>query len=1180
MPPAPSLSTIWRFRRALPDARTAPPRGAVLCYHAARMSSSPGADDALYDLVVRAVMAFERDGEVALAQELVAAGELAPRVRQQIDSMRQSGLLQEPARPERIGDFRVLQRLGSGGMGSVFLCEQDEPVRRRVAVKVMRPGMDSAAIVARFRLERQALAALDHPNIAKLLDAGTTEDGRPFLVMEYVAGMPLHRYCDERQLDARARLELFARICDAVQHAHHKGLVHRDLKPSNVLVLDRDGSPWPMVIDFGVAKSLAQGASLGTLLTLPGAMLGTPEYMSPEQATHEIDVDTRADVYSLGVVLYELLTGTLPIERERLRGNDIARVLGSTEPPTPSTRLTSLGEAAGTIAQHRRTDLATLRRFVRGDLDWVVMKAIEKDRNRRYGMPAELAADVRRFLASEPVSAGPVSSWYRLRKLCARNRPQAVAVGAALSVIVVGLLVSTWFWRDAAASSRARTASLDDAMSAVGELVVVGDSDLVDVPHLAAVRRGLLQKSLAIYQRFVDRTDVDDPSLAPRIADAQIRLGCLQLELGEHGAAAATLRAAEQLAARPEVHGVAVTLRARGLAAFADASERLGDSAAAAAATAAAERLLRAAFAADPTADTREALLRTLTARARHVAALDQLAGLTLAAEAVTLATPFVDGSGSDPRRWPWALRAHAEAAQRAFDLGRRDEAIAELDQALALWQRSRTQTVDPGTEWRLTTAIGEIAGLFARADTYGRMIDVLAATEAVYTRLVADHPAVLTYRSGLGRTRLDKAIAELRNQRLAHGLATALQAERGFAEALAQAPADPTLLYDACLCANLVATSQLEAQRLGGTFDLAVARAARERAAAHIEVLATTPGGAGMAVKLRMEERRLFALLHEPPEAPEALAALAAAIALADEAVNAEPNSTELRERRIEMRTRHGKALRTNGDAVAAQAVLLAALAEQDELRGRTMSPEIFSVRRQALRSELARVAAALGDIEAVLEHVQDYLAVATNVDWGGKLNAGRLLVEFAKGPLSAQAERVLAAAREVMEQAFACGDAFGKAGAPDASPAMLAAMRANTWAVVVDIERAAGDGRAEVRALGEIAACRAETNAQAGSDRSRSQLHAACTNWLQRLLEVDDAATAPAAERIAVWCANDSSGLLAAARVLGRHVAADAAAGEAREAGRLLLARALAAGADAGAIDADAELRALRAR
>lgn len=277
-------------------------------------------------------------------------------------------------------------------------------------------------------------------------------------------------------------------------------------------------------------------------------------------------------------------------------------------------------------------------------------------------------------------------------------------------------------------------------------------------------------------------------------------------------------------------------------------------------------------------------------------------------------------------------------------------------------------------------------------------------------------------------------------------------------------------------------------------------------------------------------------------------------------------------------MRTRHGKALRTSGDAAGAQAVLLLALAEQDELRGRTMSPEIFSVRRQALRSELARAAAALGDVEAALAHVQDYIAAATNVDWGGKLSAGRLLVEFAKGPLSAHAERVLATARDVMQKAFASSDAFGKAGAPDASPATLAAMRANTWAIVVEIERVAGDGRAEARALGEIAACRAEAHEQTDSDRSRSQLHTACTTWLQRLLEVDAAATAPAAERIAVWCEGDRSGLLATARVLGRHVAADAAANEPREAGRVLLARALAAGADAGAIDADAELRALR--
>ncbi|MEO6596630.1 MAG: serine/threonine-protein kinase, partial [Planctomycetota bacterium] len=369
-------------------------------------------DPGLLELVERCILAFERNGEPGLEQELVGADQHAAATREHIAVLRASGLLNPPELPDRIGAWRVLKRLGSGGMGTVYLAEQSEPIARRAAVKVIRRGMDSHEVLARFAIEQRALALLDHRGIARILDAGSTTDGRPYLVMDYVAGPPILRYCDERQLDMQQRLELFALVCDAVQHAHHKGLLHRDLKPSNILVTEREGAPLPVVIDFGVAKSVG-GSNIVAQLTLPGHLIGTPEYMSPEQAANESDVDTRTDVYSLGVVLYELLTSTLPFDARALRSPHRAHSLRQSEPPTPSTRITALGAAAAAVAAQRRSSIGTLRRTLRGDLDWIVMKALDRDRNRRYGMPGELAADIHRHLRSEPITAGAPGFWHR-----------------------------------------------------------------------------------------------------------------------------------------------------------------------------------------------------------------------------------------------------------------------------------------------------------------------------------------------------------------------------------------------------------------------------------------------------------------------------------------------------------------------------------------------------------------------------------------------------------------------------------------------------------------------------------------------------------------------------------------------------------------------------------------------
>jgi serine/threonine protein kinase/tetratricopeptide (TPR) repeat protein len=347
----------------------------------------------------------------------------------------------------RVGPYKLLQQIGEGGMGTVFMAEQTEPVHRKVALKIIKPGMDSKQVIARFEAERQALALMDHQNIAKVLDAGTTPltdvrgSGRPYFVMELVHGVPITQFCDDRKLMPRQRLELFVPVCQAIQHAHQKGIIHRDIKPSNVLVTMYDDQPVPKVIDFGVAKAVEQRLTDKTMFTQFGAMVGTLEYMSPEQADlSAFGIDTRSDIYSLGVLLYELLTGTTPLEHKRLRQAALAemvRLIKEEEAPRPSVRLSSSHNLAK-IAAARNTEPARLSRLIRGDIDWIVMKCLEKDRTRRYESASGLARDIQRHLADEPVEACPPSAAYRLRKFVRRNKGRVLAAAALAVSLLVG----------------------------------------------------------------------------------------------------------------------------------------------------------------------------------------------------------------------------------------------------------------------------------------------------------------------------------------------------------------------------------------------------------------------------------------------------------------------------------------------------------------------------------------------------------------------------------------------------------------------------------------------------------------------------------------------------------------------------------------------------------------------
>jgi tetratricopeptide (TPR) repeat protein len=345
--------------------------------------------------------------------------------------------------PQRVGPYKILEPLAEGGMGMVYLALQTEPVKRQVALKVIKPGMDTKQVIARFEAERQALAVMDHPNIAKVFDGGTTEEGRPYFAMEYVAGVSITEYCDMHKLSVRARLELFQGVCQAVQHAHQKGVIHRDLKPTNILVAVQDGQPVPKVIDFGIAKAMGPSLTDKTLHTQLGQMIGTPAYMSPEQAEMTgLDVDTRTDIYSLGVILYELLAGELPFEHRDLQGFGAIVTLRDTEAPRPSLRFDTLGNRKTRIADCRSTDPGTLTKRLKGDLDWIVMKAIEKDRTRRYDTANALLFELRRYLNDEPVLARAPSAGYRLGKFVQRHKA-GVAAGVVVALaLVTGLALA------------------------------------------------------------------------------------------------------------------------------------------------------------------------------------------------------------------------------------------------------------------------------------------------------------------------------------------------------------------------------------------------------------------------------------------------------------------------------------------------------------------------------------------------------------------------------------------------------------------------------------------------------------------------------------------------------------------------------------------------------------------
>jgi serine/threonine protein kinase/tetratricopeptide (TPR) repeat protein len=524
---------------------------------AAYLERACAGDAALREEVEGLLAALEKAGDF-LRQPAIASG-----VTVDVPGANQGNSAQASAPAEaagsRIGPYKLLQALGEGGMGAVFLAEQTEPVKRRVALKIIKAGMDSARVIARFEAERQALALMDHPNIARVLDAGTTESGRPFFVMELVKGIPITRFCDQEHLTPRERLELFIPVCQAVQHAHQKGIIHRDLKPSNVLIALYDGKAVPKVIDFGVAKATGQSLTERTMFTEVGQVVGTLEYMSPEQAElNNLDIDTRADVYSLGVLLYELLTGSPPFTAKQLRSaafTEMLRMIRESEPPRPSTRLSS-SEELPVIAAKRKLEPAKLARLVRGDLDWIVMKCLEKERGRRYETANGLAMDVQRYLSDEPVLASPPSVRYRLGKFLRKHRGPVLAALVMVVLLLGGIVGTTWGFlraeklRELAETNErealdARTQALDSQEQAMEALRATTD-DVVEhligaQPHLGPTEKTFLENTLKRWLAFAAAKGQSEQSRCIR-AEGIVRVARLRFTLRQYDEAAAGYR--------------------------------------------------------------------------------------------------------------------------------------------------------------------------------------------------------------------------------------------------------------------------------------------------------------------------------------------------------------------------------------------------------------------------------------------------------------------------------------------------------------------------------------------------------------------------------------------------------------------------------------------------------------
>jgi len=672
-----------------------------------------------------------------------------------------------------IGPYRLLQKIGEGGMGIVYMAEQEKPVRRTIALKIIKPGMDTDQVIARFEAERQALALMDHQNIARVLDVGTTDAGRPYFVMELVKGVPITEYCDQNRLSPKERLELFARVCQAIQHAHQKGLIHRDVKPSNVLVTLYEGKPVPKVIDFGVAKAIDQRLTEKTMFTQLGQIVGTLEYMSPEQAEMgALDVDTRTDIYALGVLLYELLTGSTPLQKAKLREmayTEVLRRIREEEPPKPSTRLNESRDTLPSVSAQRHSEPVKLTRLVRGELDWIVMKALEKDRTRRYETASSFARDIERYLAGDPVEAGPPSATYKLRKLARKHRGALTTIGAFAGLLLLAAAISAYLAIQAnraeraaraaaVATRRERDRAVDAESKAQENLVKVQEEetkakqsesearavlDFFQNNVLAAARPENLGKDLTIKSAV----DAAEPQIAAAfrgqpVAEASVRdtLGSTYWQLGELARAISQFEQCRQLLRGklgPDHPETLLTMNNLALAYY--SAGRLQD---AIALGEEALPLFRAKFGPDD--------LKTLTIMNNLALAYQDTRRLS---EAVSLLEQTLElrKSKLGPDH-PETLATMNNLANAYREAGRLPEGLAILEETVKL-KKAKLGLEHPST----LLTLSNLAGTYRDAH---RIADALTLFEATLrlqkVKLGLDHPDTLSTTTHLARTFLN----------------------------------------------------------------------------------------------------------------------------------------------------------------------------------------------------------------------------------------------------------------------------------------------------------------------------------------------------------------------------------------------------------------------------------------
>lgn len=652
------------------------------------------------------------------------------------------------------GRYKLLEQIGEGGMGTVWVAEQTEPVTRKVALKLIKPGMDSKAVLARFEAERQALAMMDHPNIAKVLDGGLTEAGRPYFVMEYVKGVPITEYCDQTRMSVAERMQLFVQVCSAVQHAHQKGIIHRDLKPSNILVAPYDDRPVPKVIDFGLAKALHQRLTERTLHTAHETVIGTPLYMSPEQAQlNNLDVDTRSDVYSLGVLLYELLTGSTPLEKAQFKEaawDEIRRIIGEEEPPRPSIRLSSTNTLPS-LAACRQVEPIKLTQQLRGDLDWIAMKALEKDRMRRYETATELAKDVERFLAGDAVEACPPTLGYRFKKFAARHRTQVAVGGVLLSALLIGIAGTTFGLvrveqgrrlaiegkeqaitaREQEVKQRERAEAVIDRTLRLLDSVTSSDfGDSMTMQASLTPDQERFYKEVLNYYEELSNQQGEDIQTLERYAEASFRVAKLSTRLGNFDQATANFeRAAKQFQDLAANFDDAPELRARG----AECYYELG--------------LLY-----DSTGDVE----RSVASAQRSLDVYEELVGQ----------------SSQSSELQHGLAKSYYAVAKTAYRQQKFDEAAKILDKALSIQENLATlhpcESMYGGALAKMQSARAHITNMgsqsFEDADRW-----LMAALET-NRKLVATHPGNPEFRETLARFLMKVAASYSRRGRLADG--------------------------------------------------------------------------------------------------------------------------------------------------------------------------------------------------------------------------------------------------------------------------------------------------------------------------------------------------------------------------------------------------------------------------